>query len=59
MVLDCLADLSGNMVIYFKNSEEIADILASMGAYKVLMDFHNAKIVKEIRRTGENFSFTM
>jgi len=40
---------SGNMVIYFKNSEEIADILASMGAYKVLMDFHNAKIVKEIR----------
>lgn len=40
---------SGNMVIYFKNSEEIADILTSMGAYKVLMDFHNAKIVKEIR----------
>ena len=38
-----------NMVIYFKNSEEIADILTSMGAYKVLMDFHNAKIVKEIR----------
>ena len=40
---------SSNMVIYFKNSEEIADILGSMGAFKVLMDFHNAKIVKEIR----------
>ena len=40
---------SSNMVIYFKNSEEIADILTLMGAYKVLMDFHNAKIIKEIR----------
>ncbi len=40
---------SGSMVIYFKNSEEIADILTLMGAYKVLMDFHNAKIIKEIR----------
>ncbi len=40
---------SGNMVIYFKNSEEIADILTLMGAYKVLMDFHNTKILKEIR----------
>lgn len=40
---------SGNMVIYFKSSEEIADILTLMGAYKVLMDFHNAKIIKEIR----------
>ncbi len=40
---------SGSMVIYYKNSEEIADILTLMGAYKVLMDFHNAKIIKEIR----------
>lgn len=40
---------TGNMVIYFKSSEEIADILTLMGAYKVLMDFHNAKIIKEIR----------
>ena len=39
----------GNMVIYFKNSDEIADILTLMGAYKVLMDFHNTKILKEIR----------
>lgn len=40
---------NSNMVIYFKNSDEIADILTTMGAYKVLMDFHNAKIIKEIR----------
>ena len=40
---------SSNMVTYFKSSEEIADILTLMGAYKVLMDFHNAKILKEIR----------
>lgn len=38
-----------SLVIYFKNSEEIADILGLMGAYKVLMDFHNVKIIKEIR----------
>ncbi len=40
---------ASNMVVYFKSSEEIADILSLMGAYKVLMDFHNAKILKEIR----------
>ena len=40
---------NSNMVIYFKNSDEIADILTTMGAYQVLMDFHNAKIIKEIR----------
>lgn len=40
---------NGSMVIYFKSSDEIADILTTMGAYKVLMDFHNAKILKEIR----------
>lgn len=40
---------AGSLVIYFKNSEEIADILGIMGAYKVLMDFHNVKILKEIR----------
>lgn len=39
----------GNMVIYYKSSEEIADILTLMGAYKILMDFHNTKILKEIR----------
>ena len=40
---------AGNMVIYFKSSDEIADILTLMGAFKVLMDFHNVKIIKEIR----------
>jgi len=40
---------NGNMVIYYKSSEEIADILTLMGAYKILMDFHNTKILKEIR----------
>ncbi len=38
-----------NMVIYFKNSDEIADILTAMGAFSMLMNFHNAKIIKEIR----------
>ncbi len=39
----------GDMVIYFKHSSEIADILTLMGAFNALMDFHNAKILKEIR----------
>lgn len=39
----------GNMVIYFKSSDEIADILTSMGAYSMLMNFHNTRIIKEIR----------
>lgn len=39
----------GSMVIYFKNSNDIADILTMMGAYSVLMRFHNTKIIKEIR----------
>lgn len=38
-----------NLVIYFKSSNEIADILTMMGAYTPLMEFHNAKILKEIR----------
>ncbi len=38
-----------SMVIYYKSSDEIADILTLMGAYKILMDFHNTKILKEIR----------
>lgn len=39
----------GNFVVYFKSSDEIADILTSMGAFGMLMNFHNAKIIKEIR----------
>jgi len=38
-----------NFVIYYKSSNEIADILTMLGAYTVLMEFHNAKILKEIR----------
>ena len=38
-----------NLVIYFKSSSEIADILTMMGAYSVLMQFHNTRILKEIR----------
>lgn len=38
-----------NFVVYFKSSDEIADILTSMGAFGMLMNFHNAKIIKEIR----------
>ena len=38
-----------SMVVYFKNSDEIADILTIMGAYTTLMQFHNTKILKEIR----------
>lgn len=39
----------GTMVVYFKSSEDIADILTLMGAYNILMRFHNVKIIKEIR----------
>lgn len=39
----------GAMVVYFKSSDEIADILTLMGSYNVLMQFHNVKIIKEIR----------
>lgn len=40
-----------NLVIYFKSSNEIADILTMLGAYSVLMQFHNTKILKEIRNS--------
>ena len=38
-----------NFVIYYKSSNEIADILTMLGAYSVLMEFHNTKRLKEIR----------
>lgn len=38
-----------NYVLYFKNSEEIADLLAAIGAYHTLMEYHNVRIVKEVR----------
>lgn len=38
-----------NYVLYFKNSEEIADLLAAIGAHRTLMEYHNVRIVKEVR----------
>lgn len=38
-----------NYVIYFKNSEEIADILNITGVFNTLMDFHNIRIMKDVR----------
>ena len=37
-----------NYILYFKNSQDIADILTIIGAYDSLMEFHNAKILKEM-----------
>ncbi len=36
-------------VIYYKNSEDITDVLTMLGAVNALMDYHNTKIVKEMR----------
>jgi DNA-binding protein WhiA len=36
-------------VIYLKNSEEIIDLLNIIGAHTALLDFENARVVKELR----------
>lgn len=36
-------------VLYFKDSEIIADILTFIGAHKMLLDFLDTKIIKELR----------
>ena len=36
-------------VMYYKNSEDIADVLTVLGVVNALMEYHNAKIVKEMR----------
>ncbi len=36
-------------VMYYKNSEDIADVLTIIGSVNSLMEYHNAKIVKEMR----------
>lgn len=36
-------------VMYYKNSEDIADVLTVIGSVNSLMEYHNAKIVKEMR----------
>ncbi len=36
-------------VMYYKNSEDITDVLTILGSVNALMEYHNAKIVKEMR----------
>lgn len=36
-------------VMYYKNSDDITDVLTVLGAVNALMEYHNAKIVKEMR----------
>lgn len=38
-----------NYVVYFKNSEDIGDILAMTGASNAVLEYHNTRIVKDIR----------
>lgn len=38
-----------NYVTYIKESEQISDLLALMGAHKALLDFENVRAVKETR----------
>lgn len=44
-----------NYVLYFKSSEEIADLLSYMGAFNSLMEMHNTKIMKEMRNNVNRF----
>jgi len=41
----------GNYVFYLKDSEQIEDLLAVLGAHIQMMEFLNIKIVKEVRNT--------
>lgn len=38
-----------NYVTYFKNSDEIGDVLSIIGAHKSLLEFMNVQIIKETR----------
>ena len=38
-----------NYVLYFKNSTEVADILVMLDTFDSLMEYHNAKIMKDMR----------
>lgn len=38
-------------VIYFKKSSEISDLLAVLGAFDSLMEYHNIKILKDMRNS--------
>ena len=41
-----------NYVIYFKNSEDIGDVLAVTGATNAVMEYQNTRIYKELRNTA-------
>ena len=41
----------GNYILYLKDSEQIENLLAAVGAHTRMMDFVNVKIEKEIRNT--------
>ncbi len=40
-----------NYVLYFKNSQEVADILIMLDSFDSLMEYHNAKIMKDMRNS--------
>ena len=41
-----------NYVLYFKNSEDIADVLAIVGASGAMMEYQNTRIYKELRNVA-------
>ena len=43
----------GNFVVYFKNAQEIGDMIASLGANRAYLDFTDLLVKKEVRN-GEN-----
>lgn len=40
-----------NYVLYFKNNSDVADLLTILGAYDSLMEYHNIKIMKDVRNS--------
>lgn len=40
-----------NYVLYFKNNSDVADVLTILGAYNSLMEYHNIKIMKDVRNS--------
>ena len=38
-------------VLYFKNNSDVADILTLLGAYDSVMEYHNIKILKDVRNS--------
>ncbi|MBQ4528655.1 MAG: DNA-binding protein WhiA [Clostridia bacterium] len=46
-----IAMRKSNYVVYFKSSADVTDILSILGAYDSLMEYHNVKIMKEMRNS--------